>query len=129
MIKFLFSILFIILFSGCIGIGVVHPTLYKENYFIGKSYENVKSKIDMELLSKNNNIITYKRKKDEFKYAGVVPMIGIGIPLILPIGYVHEYYVFKNNICIEESIESTTWNGFMCGLLNENGKMGCDFLK
>lgn len=127
--KYIFFLLVSFLFSGCIGIGIVHPTSYKENYFIGKNYEEVIKNINLEYFSKKNNIITYKRKKDEFKYAGVVPMIGIGIPLVLPVGYVYEYYVFKNNICIDESIDSTTWNGFMCGLLNENGKMGCGILK
>lgn len=123
-----------LLFSGCLGIGFVHQEKLVQTTCEGTSLKSyLKSSKDFntsfEFVETDNNISMYKRKTSDYDLKGIIPMVGIGIPLVIPFGYNYEYFYFKDGYCFKEVVENSTWTGAMCGLLNENGKMGCDTLK
>ena len=128
MIKLILISSISLLFSGCIGIGFIHQKDTNVTENIGKRFEsmlynNCSKKNDL-----NNTV--YICKKDSYDWKGVVPMIGVGIPIAIPVGYNKDvYYVDEYNIITKEIHKDTSWNGFMCGVLNENGDTGCSFLK
>jgi hypothetical protein len=130
MLRILLSIIIAVFFSGCIGIGVVHSTKYEETKNIGKTTKQIKEIYsNITFVEKKENIEYFIAKRDNFDLKGIIPMIGIGIPLVFPTGYLNTEFQFENNTLIKEYYEDTIWSGFMCGILNENGKMGCSTLK
>jgi len=61
-------------------------------------------------------------------YIGIVPMIGIGIPLILPLRNNKIILTLESENLTKATTIQTDWSGYMCGLLNGNGRMGCSTL-
>jgi hypothetical protein len=119
--------------TGCVGIGVVHSkdrqpeceNQYTKEYnlnYLKKIYGEPKDIIE------EAEVTSYLYTKDNMALRGVIPMIGIGIPLVLPIGTDYYEIRYKDNKCIDIREEYTEWSGYMCGYLNENGKRGCDTL-
>lgn len=53
-------------------------------------------------------------------FAGIVPMIGIGIPLIVPSGSDYVNICFKNGRAVEATESFTGWSGGYYGPKNEN---------
>lgn len=130
MIKSISLILTVFLFSGCIGIGFVHDKEFKNEDNIGKSFNDInKSYSNLIFVKSENGISSYRYKTDDFDLIGIIPMVGIGIPLVIPVGYLNDDFKFKNNVCVEQISRNSGWTGFMCGMLNENGAMGCSLLK
>lgn len=61
-------------------------------------------------------------------YIGIVPMLGIGIPLILPLRNNRIILTLESENLTKATTIQTDWSGYMCGLLNENGRIGCSTL-
>ena len=79
-------------------------------------------------IEKKDRLIYYIFEKKSSTFRGIIPMLLIGIPIILPFGSDNLTLIYKNNKCLKINNEYTDWSGFMCGLLNENGKFGCSRL-
>jgi len=118
----------IILFNGCVGIGIVHQHERDEEYYVGKTVNEIEKIFqERKLVDKytENNKLIYEYEIEDVAYRGIVPMIIIGIPLIIPVGSNETNIEFENGVCTKAVEGYTNWSGYMCGLLNENGKMGC----
>jgi hypothetical protein len=129
----LLTITISMIMTGCVGIGVVHSkTRISEcdSYYAKEKNLNYLKNLygEPKDITIKENTTSYLYTKDNMALRGVIPMIGIGIPLVLPIGT--DYYIikYKDEDCIDIEEEYTEWSGYMCGYLNENGKRGCTTL-
>jgi len=127
----IFIISISLLITGCVGIGVVHSkdrqseceNQYTRDYtlnYLNKIYGEAKS---ISVIDKNTT--TYLYTIDNMAWRGVIPMIGIGIPFVLPIGTDYYEITYTDDKCIKTKEEYTEWSGYMCGYVNENGKKDC----
>jgi hypothetical protein len=55
-------------------------------------------------------------------------MVGIGIPLLLPIGTNTDTIEYSNDKCLYQ-FEKTTWHGGFCGIISNDLSPGCSKLK
>lgn len=127
---YLFSLSVVLLLSGCVGIGIAHRKEWHNPNEIAKSMEEVKRRHKGEPQIKhedNKEVWTYKK---ESAHWGIVPIVVIPIPLVLPVGTNYDRIEFENGKCVKEIVEYNGWTGFRCGLLSEaSSKMGCTTLK
>jgi hypothetical protein len=131
---FLFLALACCLLSGCYGGGVVHSrTTTTENFSLGyrgevhpesKEGNPTEAKLQ-ELWGKPDSKIDEKdgvviwRYKTGMSMAGVVPMVGVGIPLVVPTGSDYTDIYIKNELAVKAHVSSTTWSGGYYGPANE----------
>ena len=131
-IKMLIVLLIALALEGCVGIGVVHSkesikecsnedSKQKNLEWLEKTYGKAE-------LKEKNNQTEYVFVKDSTAFRGVIPMLFIGIPLVLPLGTDYYSVTYEGDKCIGVQSEYTNWSGYMCGILNENGRMGCSSL-
>lgn len=134
-----------LLLSGCVGIGVVHSKVEEYGDFALSGKPNLRPNekgavTKAELKSKWGEPDKIKNADDPrqqrwvyydgLSWAGVIPMIGIGIPLILPSGHDYVEITFADEKAIGARRSRTGWTGFACGFLDEGGvRKGCDTLK
>ena len=123
------------LLSGCYGGGVVHSKTktferfglgYKGDVYLQTAAENPTEAKLQELWGKPD---TTRHEKDDvvvWRYktgvsaAGLVPMVGVGIPLVVPTGSDYVDFYIKNGVAVKAHVSSTTWSGGYYGPANEN---------
>jgi hypothetical protein len=130
--------------SGCVGIGFVHSKVDEYDGFllgpkpevrgggnVGITQADVKSQWGTP--DKIEDGATAKQRwiyYDGLSWAGVIPMIGIGIPLLVPSGRDYVEMVFDGDKAFRARRSRTGWSGFICGFLDEGGvQKGCATLK
>ena len=59
------------------------------------------------------------RYKTGMSMVGVVPMVGVGIPLVVPTGSDYTDIYIKNELAVKAHVSSTTWSGGYYGPANE----------
>jgi len=64
------------------------------------------------------------------RMAGAVPMVGVGVPLVVPIGSEYVDIYMKDQLAIRAEMLGTTWSGGYYGPENEGtGNTGFHKLK
>jgi hypothetical protein len=145
---FLFApIVFVsLVLSACVGGAVVYPKKEKYTHFSVSSlsrslpiagyrpdHNPTKSEITA-AWGKADEIIIQRRQEQIWKYTngfnwyGVVPMIGIGIPLVLPVSRDYTEVYFKGDNAEWAVFSHETWSGG-CWCPDNEGNMKYGFRK
>lgn len=61
----------------------------------------------------------------ELAFSGPVIQVLIPLPLVFPVGYRHTTLVFENQKLVRVVAENAEYDGFLCGLQDEAGHVGC----
>lgn len=143
-IELLAILAFIPFLHGCVGLGVVYGKedecnspviLEKAAISCNQPKAEVVTKQAVALKwgepdSKyTQGVAEYWTYKVDTGYVGIVPMIGVGIPLILPLRANKVILTIENEKLSKATTVQTGWSGYMCGMLNENARWGCAKLK
>jgi hypothetical protein len=72
----------------------------------------------------DGNATTFVYKKG-FAWAGIVPMIMIPIPLVVPVATKSTSLVCENGVVMRASGTETVFRGGYCGLISEEPRWGC----
>lgn len=131
-------------FSSCIGMAVIHPFSYERDKFsiypsskgsYNSERENPTKDEVLRLWGEPDKIyledgIQVWKYNDGVNWIGICPIIGIPIPLILPIWQGKSEIYFDGNTAIKFYHNYTTWSGF-CYCPENEGNMiyGWRFLK
>ena len=143
--QYIISLIVILLFNNCVGIGIVYGHNYEAEYDEEYKPYNRYNQIDCNKTNEINKLTyTYGKPqietqengvekytfKEWFVFRGIVPMLIIPIPILFPIGYNEHIMLFEGNKCLSYKYEYTTWEGFACGIENEGTmELGCAKLK
>ena len=123
------------LLTGCIGGGVVHSKKEELDHFrLGqkgyilptKNIDNPTESVVAEKwgepdLKRNERDFTVWRYKTGVRFTGVVPMVGIGVPLLVPTGSDHVDIYMKKGRALKASRFYTGWSGGYYGPEHEGG--------
>jgi hypothetical protein len=128
--------------SGCVGLAVFYPTESTRvdpstGYKKGANYQDMEKAptncTELEghlgepnLRSTNGNERTLVYRTG-FVWAGVVPMVVLPIPLILPVGRKHSTFLCRDNVLIKASGTTTGLSGAYCGYTNAQFDFGCSW--
>lgn len=130
--------------SGCVGIGFMHPMETRFQHFGTDKINGKKnlaayirkdgnpSKEDVQAAWGKPNVIFRHDKLEVWQYHngmnwyGVIPMIGIPIPLVLPITRSKIDIYFLGDAAQYATAQSTTWSGF-CFCPNSEADMRYGF--
>jgi len=63
-------------------------------------------------------------------WAGIIPMLILPIPLVIPTGHDYVELLFEGENAVNARTSQTGWSGFACGLLDTSGSnWGCGALR
>ena len=118
--------------SGCVGVMIVHNDESTKIHEIEKAKkEDLLTKTILlkrygEPDEKSENQWTYYR--DGFRYFGVMAVVLIPIPLIIPTGKEKNVYEFEGDVVVRQTFYTDDQHGFVCGILPAGHpaiKLGC----
>lgn len=138
----LFLCALLLLLSGCIGGALVYPTTsppiehpwigvevgtYNEPY---RSWAPTKctevmarwGKPDQQSVDGRVTTLVYKKG---FAWAGILPIIGVPIPFVIPVAQKSTILACENDVVMSASGTATGYSGAYCGLISEAVKWGC----
>lgn len=125
------SLALICLLSNCVGIGLIYPTkdIYERKFKSEK--EDVSRPYKIKKISESSEIWIYK--DDGFKWAGVFLIVGVPIPLAIPVGKNKTYLFFENDLIVKQINTSTTYTTATCGFMFNTdvkapGSVGCEII-
>jgi hypothetical protein len=75
--------------------------------------------------SVDSNGSTFVYKEEGFAWAGIMPMIGIPIPLVIPVESKSTTLICKNDVVIMASKTVTGYSAAYCGMISEAPQWGC----
>jgi hypothetical protein len=127
--------------NGCVGFVAVypkdstpieHPSIGSEkaSYYPGSAKEPTActdletrwGEPNLKSTDGSESTLTYK---SGFVWAGLVPFVGIPIPLVLPVWRKHATFVCKDGVVVTASGNVTGYAGAYCGIISERPDYGC----
>lgn len=134
--------------TSCVGGGVVHSKKHvyssfqimmvpnTKEIFDGNGSKNPSSSVIRKQWGKPNRIRSTKKEavwtyNKTPRFAGIVPMVGVGVPLIVPTGVdgIDIFFSKGSDIPYKAEERTTTWSGGYYGPADEANSSGSGFQK